>query len=71
LLSKGAPAFLQDLKSDIYGNAEKTQIVEDFLLGNLKSLEKQMTFEGEDEEQDPTVHLWVMYFVAQHFYFKL
>jgi peptide alpha-N-acetyltransferase len=29
-----------------------------------------MTFEGEDVEQDPTVQLWMMYFVAQHFYFK-
>lgn len=29
-----------------------------------------MTFEGEQDEQDPTVHLWMMYFVAQHFYFK-
>jgi hypothetical protein len=40
LISKGAPAFLQDLKSDVYNNADKTKIVEEFLLTNLKSLEK-------------------------------
>lgn len=64
LITKGAPAFLQDLKSDIYSNPGKTQAVEGFLLGNLKSLETQRCFEGEQEEQDPTVELWVMYFTA-------
>jgi len=29
-----------------------------------------MTFEGEQGEQDPTVQLWMTYFVAQHFYFR-
>ena len=29
-----------------------------------------MTFEGDENEQDPTVHLWMLYFVAQHFYFR-
>lgn len=26
--------------------------------------------EGDDEEQDPTVYLWLNYFLAQHFKFK-
>ena len=25
---------------------------------------------GEEEEQDPTVQLWLMYFISQHFYFR-
>jgi len=70
LLSKGAPAFLQELKSDVYHNAGKTKIVEEFLLGNLKSLNENMKFEGDAEEQDPTVQLWMLYFVSQHYYFR-
>lgn len=29
-----------------------------------------MTLVGETEEQDPTVHLWLLYFAASHFYQK-
>lgn len=38
------------------------------LLNHLKSMEEKSTLSGEDEEQDPTVYLWLMYFTAQHFY---
>ena len=31
-------------------------------------MEDKSTLCGEDEEQDPTVYLWLMYFTAQHFY---
>ena len=44
--------------------------MEDILLANLKSMEEGMTLVGEQEEQDPTVHLWLLYFAAQHFYQK-
>jgi peptide alpha-N-acetyltransferase len=40
------------------------------LLNNLASMEAQMTLKGEEEEQDPTVYLWLLYFTAQHFYFR-
>jgi N-alpha-acetyltransferase 15/16, NatA auxiliary subunit len=32
-------------------------------------MEKQSTLQGEDEEQDPTVYLWLLYFLAHHNYF--
>ena len=45
------------------------------LLSNLASMEATMTLTGpsgatEDEEQDPTVYLWLLYFTAQHFYLR-
>lgn len=40
------------------------------LLQHIASLEKDSTLAGETEEQDPTVYLWLHYFVSQHFYFK-
>ena len=69
LIVKGAPALLIDLKADIYKDTAKTQAVEKLILNNLASMEKSNTLVGEEEEQDPTVHLWLMYFASQHFYF--
>jgi hypothetical protein len=57
------------LKADIYKDTAKTQAVEKLILNNLASMEKSNTLVGEEEEQDPTVHLWLMYFASQHFYF--
>jgi peptide alpha-N-acetyltransferase len=58
------------LKADIYKDTAKTQAIEKLILNNLASMEKSNTLQGEDEEQDPTVHLWLMYFASQHLYFK-
>ncbi len=69
LIVKGALALLIDLKADIYKDTAKTQAVEKLILNNLASMEKSNTLVGEEEEQDPTVHLWLMYFASQHFYF--
>ena len=70
LIVKGAPALIVDLKLDIYGDAEKTLIVEEVLLEHIASMEKNSTLSGETEEQDPTVLLWLNYFTSQHFYFR-
>lgn len=68
-MSKGVPALLVDLKADVYCDSSKIKIVEEFLLSNLKSIQEKYTFVGDDKEQDPTVELWLLYFVAQHYYF--
>lgn len=47
---KGAPALIIDLKADVYGDAEKTQQLEELLLSNVKSMEDGMTLVGESEE---------------------
>ena len=35
----------------------------------MKSIQEKFTFEGDSQEQDPTVELWLLYFTAQHFYY--
>ena len=50
LIVKGAPALIIDLKADIYSSQEKSQILEEMLLSNLKSMETSMTLVGESEE---------------------
>jgi len=32
-------------------------------------MEENSTLVGDEEEQDPTVYLWLLYFTAQHYYF--
>jgi N-alpha-acetyltransferase 15/16, NatA auxiliary subunit len=70
LLVKGAPAIMQDLR-EFYEDAEKVIAIEDLLLGWLANMDKQMTLEEKDiEEQDPTVHLWLLYFISNHYLWK-
>jgi hypothetical protein len=38
------------------------------LLSHLKSMKENETLAGETEEQDPTVYLWLLYFLGQHSY---
>lgn len=64
---KGVPPLITDLK-EMYTNSEKVKIIEDMLLSNLKSMDLSQTLAGEEEEQDPTVYLWLLFFTAQHFY---
>jgi tetratricopeptide (TPR) repeat protein len=45
------------------------KIIEEMLLSNLKSMDNNSTLINDDEEQDPTVYLWLLYFTAQHYYF--
>jgi Tfp pilus assembly protein PilF len=68
-LVKGVPPFLVDMK-EAYSNASKVQIIGDMLHAHLESMQKKNTLSGEDEEQDPTVELWLMYFLAQHNHFQ-
>jgi hypothetical protein len=42
--------LIVDLKLDIYGDAEKTLIVEEVLLEHIASMEKNSTLSGETEE---------------------
>jgi len=70
LLVKGAPSVMQDLR-EFYDDAAKVAIIESLLLGWLANMDKQMTLEHDDEEeQDPTVHLWLIYFISNHYLWK-
>ena len=70
LLVKGAPAIMQDLR-EFYEDAAKVAAIESLLLGWLANMDKQMTLEENDlEEQDPTVLLWLLYFISNHYLWK-
>jgi len=68
MLVKGVPPLITDLK-EMYNDPEKSKIIEEMLLSHIKSMELNQTLAGDDdEEQDPTVYLWLLFFTAQHFY---
>ncbi len=68
MLVKGVPPLITDLK-EAYQDKEKAQIIEEMLLNHIKSMDEKSTLAGEEEEQDPTVYLWLLYFTAQHYYY--
>ena len=61
---------MQDLK-EFYGEADKVDRIGTLLDSYQESMEKEMTLsEDDEEEQDPTVMLWLYYFQAQHNLFQ-
>lgn len=70
LLIKGAPSVIQDLK-EFYSDEQKTAAIEKLLLNYLEQMNASSTLEKDDkDEQDPTVMLWLLYFIAHHYLFK-
>ena len=62
--------MMQDLK-EFYFDKDKVERIGTLLDGYLKSMEEDMTLNPDDEEeQDPTVLLWLYYFTAQHNLFQ-
>lgn len=67
---KGVPSVIQEIK-EFYSQPRKVALIEAQLLSYLASMDKEMTLAPTDEEeQDPTVYLWLNYFIAQHYKFK-
>jgi len=63
-LIKGVPSVIQEIK-EFYKNPSKVKLIEDQLLAYLASMDKEMTLSpGDEEEQDPTVYLWLNFFIA-------
>ena len=62
---------MQDLK-EFYQQQDKVDRIGTLLTDYLESMEKEMTLSPaeEEEEQDPTVQLWLYYFIAQHHKFQ-
>jgi len=64
LLTKGVPSMMVDMK-EFYSQPEKVEIIGSYLTDALASMEAEMTLRpGDDEEQDPTVLLWLYYFLS-------
>jgi tetratricopeptide (TPR) repeat protein len=70
LLIKGAPSVIQDLK-EFYGDELKIAMIEKLLFSYLEQMKANSTLEkGDKDEQDPTVMLWLLYFISHHYLFK-
>lgn len=69
LLIKGVPSVMQDLR-EFYNTPSKYEIIGRFLTDSITSMESDMTLRpGDEDEQDPTVQLWLYYYMAQHHMF--
>ena len=57
--------MLQDLK-ELYSNPDKVERIHTVINDYLTSMEKEMTLSpaNDEEEHDPTVLLWLYYFMA-------
>jgi len=71
MIIKGVPSMLQDLR-ELYTNPDKIERIGIVLNDCLTSMEKEMTLSSaeDEEEQDPTILLWLFYFMAQHHLFQ-
>lgn len=64
---KGVPSMINDLKVFYKTDEEKAVIIGEMLSSFLSQMEKDMHLEeGDEEEHDPTVQLWLYYFLSQH-----
>lgn len=69
MLIKGAPAVIQDLK-ELYSDRQKANEIEKVLVGFRENMNRSSVLEPSDEEeQDPTVWVWLLYFLANHYLF--
>jgi len=72
-LKKGIPSLFVDVKP-LYQDTQKRAIIEELVYGYRRSLEEgclpdvsQNDAVAEPDDDVPTVYLWTLYFLAQHF----
>jgi hypothetical protein len=63
-LKKGIPSLFADIKG-LYDDASKQQIVEDI----VEAAREESAAASSQPSTDPTVYLWTLYFLAQHYSF--
>jgi peptide alpha-N-acetyltransferase len=51
----------------LYKNADKVALIEKMVVGYLTNIDASGRFTPEGEEESPTVVIWVLHFLAQHF----
>jgi peptide alpha-N-acetyltransferase len=70
MVIKGVPQIINELK-EFYKDQEKIQAIEEILTSFKQNMDKNMKLQESDaDEQDPTVYLWILYYLALHFYHK-
>ena len=63
---KGVSSLVNELRS-LYNDSGKAKILGEILGSMCDSMEKEMVLNPEDEEeQDPTVQMWLYCFLSQH-----
>ena len=63
---KGVSSLVNELRS-LYSDSGKAKILGEILGSMCDSMEKEMVLNPEDEEeQDPTVQMWLYCFLSQH-----
>ena len=68
MIIKGVPSLINDMKK-LYKDEGKSKILGEMLQKMCESMEKSRVLDSKDEEeQDPTVLLWLYYFNSQHQY---
>ncbi len=70
LIIKGVPPMLLDLHK-LYSDQNKVKIIEDMITSMIAQMRINLTLSADEkeEEQDPTVFLWLLYYAAQHYLF--
>lgn len=54
----------------MYAQPDKVSVIQAFLLKCNDNMEKSMVLDETDkEEQDPTVQVWLYYYIGNHFLF--
>lgn len=62
------PSVINELKAWYKKDLAKATVLGSLMKEMCKAMEADMTlFPGDEEEQDPTVQLWLYYFVSQHY----
>ncbi|KAJ3016379.1 hypothetical protein HKX48_004057 [Thoreauomyces humboldtii] len=74
MFRKGVPSLFVSIK-DLYSNHEKAATVEALVLGYKDNLKQSSQFNGKtgstsEGAEPPTAHLWVLYFLAQHYDYR-
>lgn len=70
LIIKGVPPTIQDVK-ELYVDSDKVRIIGEVMNSMLNQMGTNNTLFGkpDEEEHDPTVTLWLMYYLSQHYLF--
>jgi peptide alpha-N-acetyltransferase len=69
MIKKGVPSMLRDFKN-LYSTPSKVDAIFQMLSGFIAQMDKDMTLQaGDEEEQDPTIYLWLNYYMANHYLF--
>lgn len=66
--NKVYPSFFKEMRP-LYSDKSKAEVIGSILLENLASLEKDLTFEGDDQVQFPTVLMYTFYLLGWHYVF--